>query len=167
MEESYDDDQFEYLFDLPYEMIIQVLSNLSLKETDDFCNRLAKEVKYGEEKLHLKDLCQEIWRIKYIAMFGNSDKEISNWRSEFMSRYRDEFRKKIYEFINKIKSTTGDKRINSLVETYQYIKENKELLRLKEFQKLKQVFMDKLIEFMNAKPEFQVMLFPYFQAIFD
>jgi hypothetical protein len=165
MEESFD--QFENLFDLPYELIIHVLSNLSLKETDDFCNRLAKEVQYGEGKIQLKDLCQEVWRMKYIAMFGDPKKEIIDWRSDFMSRYREQFRKKIVELMNKINSTTGDKRVNSVVETYQFINENKELLKLKDYQYLKQVIMDKLIEFMNAKPEYQVLLFPYYQSIFD
>lgn len=166
-QEKKDYDQFEYLFQLPYELIVQIVSEFSLKETDLFCNQVAKEVEFGEGKLYLKEICNDIWHIKYIVKFGEPTMAVKNWYDAYMKSLQKEFIAENKKLITNMQNaTTKSRKVEIIFQIFDYILENKELLQLKENKKFKDAILNKLFVTMSEIPEYEESLMKYVEDIY-
>ena len=160
-------DDFQYLFDLPLDVIKLIVLNFSLEDTDKFCNQVSKSVIYNDKKLVLKELCQEIWKIKYISKYGRPDEEPEDWRKIFMNRFKKDFRDKIKESIDSIEAMMTKKgRITKILELFDFIKENKEVLQLKNYNTFRTLVLQKFFELLEEMPDYEEILLDYMESIF-
>jgi hypothetical protein len=163
-------EKFDYLFELPYELIIQVVSQLSLKDTDTFCYRLTKEVEYGEGKLKLKDLCEDIWKIKYVASYGSPKENVENWREKYMSTYVQNFVRTVSNYIDEIDNRIGDQKLVVFFEMYEYILQNKEILQLEDrkLRNFENIVFERLMEVLSDpyQQKYEDLTLYYLEAIF-
>jgi hypothetical protein len=159
-------DRFEYLFDLPYELIMDILSKLTIQETDKFCKQIAKQVRYGEERLKMSDLCDDIWKIKYVSRFGGSKISTSNWRTKYIAEYMAFFQKEMRKYIDRIEGETNQtKRILIIMDSFEFVKNNLEIFQHQTFKKFREVIKEKLYE-IAINPEYENEALYYLDYIF-
>jgi hypothetical protein len=163
------EERFEYLFQLPYELIIQIVSDFSIKQTDIFCKQVAKEVEYGEGKLYLKEICNDIWYMRYTRKFGHlqNEEKIKNWRDTFIKKLKNDFSLTIKKHLDQLENTLNpNKKVQIIFDILDYILENKELLDLKAYQNFKNIILEKLFGFMIEIPDQEDLLLSYIDKIF-
>jgi hypothetical protein len=159
-------EKFDYLLDLPFEIIIQVLSELDIKDLDSFC-RSSKQVDYAEEKMEMKELCNEIWRNKFFKKFkyDSSLDENKSWRVKYLDQYQKYYMKNMQELfknINRFRDTNDDK---SWISIFDFVVENKEFFELKP--KSLSLFRDIIFTKLKELSENQEYANKYIKILFE
>jgi hypothetical protein len=135
------------LFNLPNEMLVMILSNLSAKDMENLCST-TKE---------LKEICNLVWKIKYEKEFGkvnNNVMDATSWKDSYHKKMMDRFVEKIKRDLNRHfdekEFGTIQKSNEILFDLLEYIYKNKEILNLKKLKKFKEVLEIKLYEFLDT-----------------
>jgi len=150
-------EKFEYLFKLPYELIVKILSGITINELDSFCST-AKNVEYGYEyKLDLKDLCNDIWYQKYSEKFGPSNFETNDWRKKYLSDYEQ-------YFVTGVKKYMMDNAVSYNSQSWKgildFLVENKDYFNLnnKKLLNFRTMILEKLYQLIQINDKFDFYL---------
>jgi hypothetical protein len=142
-------EKFDYLLNLPFEIMIKVLSELDIKDLDSFCLS-AKKVEYGQEKIEMEELCDEIWRNKFFKRFqyDSSVDGKETWREKYLDQYEKYFVKNVQGLLNQLSRNYDPKDEKLWISIFDFLVENKEFFDLKTKSNLKfrEVVFDKLEE---------------------
>jgi hypothetical protein len=131
------------LFNLPSEMLVMILSNLSAKDLENLCST-TKE---------LKEICNLVWQIKYEHEFGKENNNNVNWKDLYHKKMMDQFVEKIKRYLNhhldEHEYGIIQRSNEILFDMLEYIYKNKEILNLKKLKKFRDVLEIKLYEFLD------------------